>query len=62
MVLSLDLINNIYSAFVNIKLWYLYLLIFNLQVDKCLNECFQIISENVDHKWSLAYEDGDMKV
>lgn len=35
---------------------------FFLQVDKCLEECYQIVSENVDHNWSLAYEDGDMKV
>lgn len=32
------------------------------KVDKCLEECYQIVSENVDHNWSLAYEDGDMKV
>lgn len=35
---------------------------FNLQVNKNVKECLQIILENVDDNWNLVYEDGEMKV
>ena len=35
---------------------------FNLQVNKNVKECLQIVLENVDDNWNLVYEDGEMKV